>query len=264
MSQPVTLEQVRQLERRSHRYLFEDGIGEIAAGLLLLLITAVIGLGRIQPAFFLLLVVVLIGGPRLVSQMVRRVRSRLTFPHGGYFRGRKPTRAETIGPWIGLASYFMVLDEAAVREAMIERWPASTWTLYIVIAAVLGLVAWQNRIDWARRAAGIVLTLLVFNFVLDAARDVRPDLPWPLIGITFGLWAIPTIIAIHTRLPRFALIGLSVVVTPLIIVTIGLTGDVTAVARVGILGTVLVISGSLTLAAHLRTSRDQPTGESPR
>jgi hypothetical protein len=104
--------------RRAARYWYEDGLVEIGAGLLFLLLAglfAVEGLapaGSLRPWFFALgLPVIVIGGMIVLGLALRALKQRLTYPRTGYvaYPPTRPIRKALAGIISGVVSMLLVL-----------------------------------------------------------------------------------------------------------------------------------------------------------
>jgi hypothetical protein len=134
----------KEIEQKTRRYWYVDGLAEIFIGLLL----AVVGLLVQAPEQFpggswlrLILVaglvVIIVGGAWLGGKMVRAVKARLTYPRTGYVNYRKPS------------------PKRRLRNLLIMIPIAALWIIVVLIFGK-GLIAWAPLID------GLVLCAILW------------------------------------------------------------------------------------------------------
>ena len=125
----------KEIEQKTRRYWYVDGLVEIFIGLLLV----VVGLLVLTPEQFpggswlrLIavagLLVIIVGGAWLGGRMVRAVKTRLTYPRTGYVSYRKPSR------------------QRRLRNFLIMILIAVLWTIVVLILGN-ALIAWVPLID---------------------------------------------------------------------------------------------------------------------
>jgi hypothetical protein len=125
----------KEIEQKTRRYWYVDGLAEIFIGLLLV----VVGLLVLAPEQFpggswlrLIavagLVVIVAGGAWLGGRVVRAVKARITYPRTGYVNYRKPSR------------------QRRLRNFLIMIPIAACWVVLILIFGQ-GLIAWVPLID---------------------------------------------------------------------------------------------------------------------
>ncbi len=93
----MTENEIRDLERRTRRYFYEDGFVEIAVGILFLILGGYFFAGvwlpetsRIRSWLDSSLVLVILAGVFLVRRLVRFLKARITYPRTGYVAYKKP------------------------------------------------------------------------------------------------------------------------------------------------------------------------------
>jgi hypothetical protein len=117
----MTDNEIRDLERRTRQYLYEDGFVEMAAGILLLILGGYFYASDSLPAGSHLkswldgsLVLVFLAGVFLVGRLVRFLKFRITYPRTGYLAYKKKEttpgrRAATAASGAVIAAAFAVL-----------------------------------------------------------------------------------------------------------------------------------------------------------
>jgi hypothetical protein len=130
MSEPY-----KEIEQKTHRYWYVDGLAEIFIGLLLAVTGAlVLAMEQLPPGSWqrLTLVAGMLGivfaGTWLGRKMVKAVKARLTYPRTGYVNYRKPSQQQRL------------------RNFLIAIPIAALWTAVILIFGK-GLIAWAPLFD---------------------------------------------------------------------------------------------------------------------
>ncbi|GAP09087.1 hypothetical protein BECAL_00226 [Bellilinea caldifistulae] len=149
-------------QKRTRRYWYEDGLSEMAAGAVILLMALInLAIALLAPAGWkgwlsaVGLPVMVIGGGVLARLLVARLKERLTYPRTGYIRypRPKPTRRFlSAGIAIGVALIVTIMSawfSAAQTERLI---PALTGLLTAIlilsIGASIGLVRFYLLAVW--------------------------------------------------------------------------------------------------------------------
>jgi hypothetical protein len=128
----MTESEIRDLERRTRRYLYEDGFIEIAAGIFFLLLGGYFYASDSLPAVSHLkswldasMVLVVLAGVFLVGRLVRFLKFRITYPRTGYVVYKKkeatPLRraaAAVSGAIIAAAFAVLIAVSPSVREGL--------------------------------------------------------------------------------------------------------------------------------------------------
>jgi len=149
-------------QKRTRRYWYEDGLSEMAAGAVILLMALInLAIALLAPAGWkgwlsaVGLPVMVIGGGVLARLLVARLKERLTYPRTGYIRypRPKPTRRFlSAGIAIGVALIVTIMS-AWLSAAQTERLiPALTGLLTAIlilsIGASIGLVRFYLLAVW--------------------------------------------------------------------------------------------------------------------
>ncbi len=156
--------QLEEIQRRTHRYFYEDGLVEMAVGLLFMVVgLALLLTGVTEPGsplaglVWIALAALVIGGAFTMQRLVARLKQRITYPRTGVvIYNTQPTR----GRWLvvlaalALAVGQIFLPEWASRMALAEGlllaiilfylgYRVSLTRLYLpaLIAAGLGVAA---------------------------------------------------------------------------------------------------------------------------
>ncbi len=128
----MTENEIRDLERRTRQYLYEDGFIEIAAGIFFLLLGGYFYASDSLPAASHLkswldasMVLVVLAGVFLVGRLVRFLKFRVTYPRTGYVAYKKkeatPLRraaAAVNGAIIAAAFTVLIAVSPSVREGL--------------------------------------------------------------------------------------------------------------------------------------------------
>ncbi len=153
---------IDRVMQRTWRYWYEDGLAEMAVGVmfvaagLLFLAQAMLRAEPLASLSAIGLPIVLIGGGILARQLVAAAKARLIYPRTGYVSyhrtsGRRRTRAAAAACVIG-----------ATLSALLATWPASrSWIPALMGFAIGGTWLWLGyRVDLARYyALGVVSAL---------------------------------------------------------------------------------------------------------
>ncbi len=96
----MTETELRDIERRTRRYFYEDGFVEIAVGILFLILGGYFFAGvwlpetsRVRSWLDSSLILVFLAGVFLVRRLVRFLKARVTYPRTGYVAYKKPEDA---------------------------------------------------------------------------------------------------------------------------------------------------------------------------
>lgn len=134
----------KDIERKTRRYWYVDGLAEIFIGLLLAVTGLMVLAMEAAPpgsgqriALVAGMMVIIFGGAWLGGKMVRAVKARVTYPRTGYVSYRKPTR------------------QRRRRNILIMIPIAAIWIILVVIFGK-GLIAWVPLIE------GLVLAALLW------------------------------------------------------------------------------------------------------
>jgi hypothetical protein len=168
MSEPY-----KEIEQKTRRYWYVDGLAEIFIGLLLVVTgLLVVAPEQLPSGSWLRLiavaatVVIIGGGSWLGGRLVKSVKARVTFPRTGYVNYRRPSRQRR------LRNFLILLPIAAL------------WTAVILIFGK-GLIAWIPLIDGL--VLGAILWyagkgLLRFNLMAGLSLLVGGILAYSQIG----------------------------------------------------------------------------------
>lgn len=190
-------------QKRTRRYWYEDGLSELAAGAVILLMALVnLALGLLAPPPWkdwlsaLGLPVIVIGGGILARRLVERLKERLTYPRTGYLRypRPKPTRRfMSAGIAIGVA-LMVTLMTAWLSAAQSERLiPALTGLLSAILILFIGMSVGLARF--------YLLAVWQFAFGLLGSRL---NLPAPFdLALFFGALGVGLLISGGITLSRY-------------------------------------------------------------
>jgi hypothetical protein len=139
MSEPY-----KEIEQKTRRYWYVDGLAEIFIGLLLAVTgLMVLAMELLPPGSWQRLtlvagmMVIILGGAWLGGRMVKAVKARITYPRTGYVSYRKPS------PQQRQRNFLIMIPIAAI------------WTTVVLIFGK-GLIAWVPLIE------GLVLAILLW------------------------------------------------------------------------------------------------------
>jgi hypothetical protein len=134
----------KEIEQKTRRYWYVDGLVEIFIGLLLAVTGAlVLAMEQLPPGSWQRLtlvagmMVIVLGGAWLGGRGVRAVKARLTYPRSGYVSYRKPSR------------------QRRLRNLLIMIPITAAWLALILIAGK-GLIAWAPLIS------GLILSAILW------------------------------------------------------------------------------------------------------
>ncbi|MBI4492733.1 MAG: hypothetical protein HY690_08090, partial [Chloroflexi bacterium] len=95
--------EIEWVEQRTRRYWYEDGLGELAIGCVVLLVGLLFLVEGLAPTGLLPdhfsslgLIVLVFGGSWLANRVVATLKARLTYPRTGYVAYRRPTARRRI------------------------------------------------------------------------------------------------------------------------------------------------------------------------
>ena len=128
----MTDNEIRNVEKRTRQYLYEDGFVEMAAGIMFLILGGYFYASDSLPATSHLkswlvasLVLVILAGQFLVGRLVRFLKSRITYPRTGYvaYKKKEPTArrraaAAVSGAIIAAAFTTLIAVSPSVREGL--------------------------------------------------------------------------------------------------------------------------------------------------
>jgi hypothetical protein len=173
--------QIEQIEKRTSRYYYEDGIVELGVGLLFALIGAVLLLidgtrqgSALALVGWLALMVVTGGGVYGVQWEVRQLKERITYPRTGYVA--YPDRPNK-GRYVVVASAFaLALVVLLLPYEWADKMSLIVGALLLVIHTFIG-----GRLGLPRmHVVGIIALLVGFLAALFNLGDI------PGVAATFG------------------------------------------------------------------------------
>jgi hypothetical protein len=146
------MDELEKVQRRTYRYWYEDGLGELGAGWvcallgILFLLEALAPAGPLAGISAILLPLVMIGGGLMARRAIAGLKARITYPRTGYVSYRQPTgRRRWLSALVALGMAVLVAF-FAVRGPVAQSWiPLLTG---LVIGAGLLLIA--NRFGLGR------------------------------------------------------------------------------------------------------------------
>jgi hypothetical protein len=136
-------DKIDDIVKQTYRYYYEDGLVEMAVGLLFIACGLVLfawqGIGS-SPLVTLLLVVglpaVVIGGAFLVKRLVQNLKRRVTYPRTGYvaYRRGEPTNSR----WFLLAGVLVLIVASFFLPDILNQMQAVVGALLAIILSILG------------------------------------------------------------------------------------------------------------------------------
>jgi hypothetical protein len=162
--------QLAQATQRSQRYWYEDGLAELATGVLFLLIGLLFALEAGAAASWgqglsaIGLPLLLIGGTAVVGWLIRRLKERFTYPRTGYVAYKR--RQSAARRWWLAGSAAVV---AAVAALLLARAPFSDAWLPALQGLIIGafLLYLGHRLDLGR-----LYVLALLSALLGAAATL--------------------------------------------------------------------------------------------
>jgi hypothetical protein len=177
----------KEIEQKTRRYWYVDGLAEIFIGLLLAVTgLMVLAMEQLPPGSWQRLtlvasmMVIILGGAWLGGKTVKAVKARVTYPRTGYVSYRKPSRQQR------MRNFLIMIPIAAI------------WTLVVVIFGK-GLIAWVPLIDGLAIAALLWVAgngLLRFYLLAGLSLAVGGILAYLQIGGNVGQMAFNSIMGL--------------------------------------------------------------------
>ena len=146
------MDDFQKIERRTYRYWYEDGVSDIAAGSVFLLVGLVFLIQALAPAgrpagiSAFGLPVVIIGGVLLARWAVAAVKRRVTYPRTGFVAYRKASGSRRWLAGVIAAGMALLFTIFARREPVVLSWIP----LLIGLIMGLGLISFAYRFKLGR------------------------------------------------------------------------------------------------------------------
>ena len=180
---------IDNIVKQTYRYFYDDGLVEMAVGLLFVAVGLVLLAWQgfdYSPLVTIIVVVgwpaVVIGGTYLINRLVREMKQRITYPRTGYvaYRQGQPSK----GRWfIPLAAFALVVASLFLPEAFM-RMSAMVGALLAVVLIFMGY-----RVGlWRFFAVGIIA--LVSGVALawsDVVELIAVSLTFAITGVALFL-----------------------------------------------------------------------------
>jgi hypothetical protein len=193
-----------QVEQRVRRYWYSDGIGELIAGGMFILLGAYFALqeylGEDSPLTAILqasLVLLFIGGAVAARWLVNSMKTRLTYPRTGYVEYRAPERNPRVRGIVVLAVGMVV----AVSAVVIARLLGSP----DLIVAMTGILFGAVLAATAGRSTGLArfYVLGAISFTLGVALSFSMLPQGYALGLFYGLMGVAVLISGGLVLRRY-------------------------------------------------------------
>jgi len=180
---------IDDIVKHTYRYFYDDGLVEMAVGLLFVAVGLVLLAWQgfdYSPLVTIIVVVglpaVVIGGAYLIKRLVREMKQRITYPRTGYvaYRQGEPSK----GRWfIPLAAFALVVASLFLPEAFM-RMSAMVGALLAVVLIFMGY-----RVGlWRFYAVGVIA--LVSGVALawsDVVELIAVSLTFAITGVALFL-----------------------------------------------------------------------------
>ena len=199
---------IEKIEKRTVQYFYNDGLSEIAIGLLFLVLGGYIFGQTIVPegsplnaVFSVLLVLVIVSSGFLVNRILRFLKRRITYPRTGYvaYKKREPSPKRRLAAGIVggvIAALFTFLAIAPSVRALL---PALNGLL-LAFAVLL----FANKVGLIRfyilSAASAVIGIAVTVAGVGDSKGI--SLYWGLFGATLIVSGLATLVAYLRKSPR--------------------------------------------------------------
>ncbi len=164
---------IDKIVRQTQRYFYEDGLVEMAVGLLFVAVGFLLLIWRSitspTPASMVLAIglpALIIGGSFLIKRAIREIKERVTYPRTGYvaYRRGEPAR----GRWLVIGLSLLLAIAAFFLPQTLGRMPAMVGALLGVILVYLGY-----RVNvWRFYAVGAIAVILGFGLTFLGASDI--------------------------------------------------------------------------------------------
>jgi len=200
---------IEKIEKRTVRSFYDDGLFEVALGLLLLLLggyffaqTVVPKDSRLSSVLSILFVLVIVSAGFIVSRILRLLKRRITYPRTGYvaFKKKEPSRGRKIaaagaGALIGASLAALYALSPSVRVLL----PAVNGLLFAIavlfVANKIGVIRF-----YVLAAASAVIGVGVTAAGIGDTKGV--SLYYGLFGAAFLLSGLAALIFYLNRFPR--------------------------------------------------------------
>lgn len=197
-------ENIDKLIRRTYRYFYDDGLVEMAIGLLFtavglfLLTWRSIQAGSIAGAALALAMVALVtGGAFLIKKIVQETKARVTYPRTGYVAYRRGEPPGNRWPVV-LAAVLFILASLLLPQVL-SQMPVVEGALLAIILGYLGLRSDVRRF-YAVAAAALVLGTVAT--LLEAGDIVGSTIVFTGTGVVLFITGILTFITYLRQHPR--------------------------------------------------------------
>lgn len=187
------MDNINQLQKQTFRYYYEDGLAELAVGILFLVIGLDVWLISIAPqgtlisiAAWILLPILTVAGIYGVQRFVKNLKEKYVHPRTGYIEyAAKPNRYRWLvsGFALALAVSLMLLPYEWMQKGSV-----TAGMLIFVILVSIGAQVGLKRLfveGILSFIIGIILAFLPFN---DNASLVATFIPTGLMLILVGSW----------------------------------------------------------------------------
>lgn len=195
---------IDQVVRRTYRYFYDDGLAEIAIGLLFMAVGGVLLLWATIDSPSLLglalaigLPLVILGGTFLLKSGIRRLKERLTYPRTGYVAYRQKEPAH--GRWLVMAVALLLAIAGLI-------WPSFLGRMQIAVGGLLGTVLFflGYRVGlWRFYVDGVLALILGFGLALLGLDEVLSTaLTFLGAGLALLVGGVLTLISYLNRHPK--------------------------------------------------------------
>jgi len=187
------MDNISKIQKQTFRYYYEDGLVELAVGILFLVIGLDVWLINSTPqgtpvsiAAWILLPILTIAGIYGVQRFVKKLKEKYVHPRTGYIEyAAKPNRYRWLisGFVLALAVLFMVLPYGWLQKGSV-----TTGMILFVILVSIGIQVGLKRLiaeGILSFILGIILAFLPFS---DNASLAATFIPTGLILILIGSW----------------------------------------------------------------------------
>ena len=197
-------EKIDEMIRRAYRYFYDDGMVEMAIGLLFTAVGLLLLASRGAPSASLAdgllalgMVALVVGGTFLMKKIVQEMKEQITYPRTGYvsYRQGEPS----LGRWpvlvaaLAVALLALLLPEAMERMAVVEG---------LFLAIILSYLGYRSHVRRFYAVAAAALLLGALTWWLEAGDVVGSSVVFGGSGVVLFIAGALTFVTYLRQHPR--------------------------------------------------------------
>lgn len=196
--------QVNEMVKRTYRYYYDDGLAELAIGLLFMLLGLVLFgwlfLGTapwVTITVVAVTVLLILAAPFLAKWVVQNVKERVTYQRTGYvaYRPGEPNA----GRWIVIGG---VLIMVLLMLVLPEWFSQMSLVVGAILALVLGLLGYRAQVWRFYLVAAVALGTGILTAIWGAEEVIGSALTFGITGLVLVLTGGITLLAYLRQHPR--------------------------------------------------------------